>query len=298
MSFRRATRSATVALISAGGRGSSRYSTRATTSPGRERGVPVREPELVGRQPRRRRPPRRRARGRGRPTSRGRTRRRSCARRRRPFRGSRTRTRSPRGRRRARDGGRPRSSRHRPPRATRRRRPRPPASSPSSRSTSASTPVVGGEHVRAEPDDEHVEPLVRGEAQRLAELGDRARPRERTRRTARADRRQPRERDAVLDRRHAGSPSTTARAIRHGSPTPSVTTTSPGRAQASASVVASSSVGAQPRRTPRGHVVEHELAGDARERRVTAADARRSRRPRPRARAPSPSSWWSWRVRS
>ena len=51
---------------------------------------------------------------------------------------------------------------------------------------------------------------------------------------------------------HAGSPSTIARAIFHGSPTPNVITRSPGRAHASASVAASSSDGAQPARTSGG----------------------------------------------
>ncbi len=52
-----------------------------------------------------------------------------------------------------------------------------------------------------------------------------------------------------------------ARATFHGSPTPSVTTTSPGRTHASAIFAASSSVGAQPRRTPLRNAFEHELPG-------------------------------------
>ena len=72
--------------------------------------------------------------------------------------------------------------------------------------------------------------------------------------------------------RHSGSPSAIARATRHGSPTPNVTTTSPGRTQASASARR-----VVERRRPAAadaarDAVEHELAADARVRRVAPAD--------------------------
>ena len=78
--------------------------------------------------------------------------------------------------------------------------------------------------------------------------------------------------NAVLDPRHSGSPSTIERAIRHGSPTPSVTTTSPGRAHARASADASSRRRRPPTPRRRGHVVEDELARDARKRCVATTD--------------------------
>src|SRR5262245_28158969 len=107
---------------------------------------------------------------------------------------------------------------------------------------------VGGEDVRAEPDDEDVEAVVAREPQRGGQLLNRARSDERPRGSTGADRRQLRERNALLEADdHAGSPSTTARATLHGSPTPSVTTTSPDRTHDSASAAASSSVGAHPR---------------------------------------------------
>src|SRR5439155_9769802 len=112
-------------------------------------------------------------------------------------------------------------------------------------------PVVRCEDVRAEPDDDDVEAFCRCEAKRLVELDEGLRLRERTRETPCPDRRQPRERDPLLEP-HSPSLSTTDRAIRHGSPTPSVTTTSPACAHAAASSAASSSDGAQPRRTLHG----------------------------------------------
>src|SRR5262245_10832691 len=111
---------------------------------------------------------------------------------------------------------------------------------------------VGREHVRPETDDEHVEPLGSGVAKSISKLLDGPRTRQRRRRASGSDGRQLRERNVVLERVHAGRPSTSARAMRHGSPTPSVRTTSPGRTHARASSAASSRVGAQPRRTPRG----------------------------------------------
>ena len=155
------------------------------------------------------------------------------------------------------------------------------------------------EQVRAETDREDGEALVAREAKRLDELGERARSRE-----ARAPARRRRSSSAARAgtpcsiRDHSARPSTTARAIRHGSPTPSVTTTSPGRAHASASAdgVVEGRRPAAPRR--RRHVVEHELPGDARKRVRRDRRSRRSRSPRPRCPSAAPSSWWSCRVRS
>ena len=101
-----------------------------------------------------------------------------------PCRGSRTRTRSRRGPRRALDAGRRRSS------PRRRRAAASPctstaASSPSSRSTSASTPSSAASTFEPSPTTSDVEALVAREAQRVAELRERARPRERTRRARR-----------------------------------------------------------------------------------------------------------------
>ena len=112
VAFRCASSALISALISSTGRGASRKLTSATTSPGRERRVPVGEPELGrSRRPARRRPRRRVPRP-ARPTSRCRRPRRSCGRRRRRCPGSRTRTRARRAPRRGPDAGRPRS-RHR-----------------------------------------------------------------------------------------------------------------------------------------------------------------------------------------
>ena len=107
------------------------------------------------------------------------------------------------------------------------------------------------------------------------ELRDRSRLGVRPGGAARADRRQPRELDAFLEDgrcAHPGSPSTIARAIFHGSPTPKVITRSPGRAQASARVAASSSDGAHPARTSGGSESTTSLPGDALARRVARAD--------------------------
>ena len=92
-------------------------------------------------------------------------------------------------------------------------------------------------------------PAPRAQRERLLELGQRPRPRERARRPAGADRRQPRRARRPPRASRRQRPSTIARAIFHGSPTPNVTTTSPGRAHASAIVAASSSDGAHPART-------------------------------------------------
>ena len=150
------------------------------------------------------------------------------------------------------DGGRRRSSRRRR-REESSRRPRQRRARPRAEVHERVDTVVRGEQVGAETDDEDVEALVAREAQRFTELRDRAGSCERTRRTTDAD-----ASSASRARRRArrcvttGSPSTTARAIRHGSPTPSVTITSPDRAQASVSAAASSSVGAHPLRVGGG----------------------------------------------
>ena len=114
--------------------------------------------------------------------------------------------------------------------------------------------VVGGEEVRAEADHDDSEPLAR--ARTRAHLP--ARWKSRGRANAAAGPPIPivvsfASGTSAFDLdRHCTSPSTIARAIRHGSPTPNVITTSPGRAQASASRAASSRPGAQPRRVGSG----------------------------------------------
>ena len=131
---------------------------------------------------------------------------------------------------------------------------------------------VGGEQVGAEPDDGDPEALAPARpSERLLQLGERPRLGERARRPAGADRRQPRERDAFLDgTRHAGSPSTIARAIFHGSPTPNVITRSPGPGPGERE----RSRIVERRRPARANVrrqrVDDELAADAVARRIAA----------------------------
>ena len=255
VALRRSTSSRTVARISLSGRAaSSRYSTAATTWPCSRLEWRYEKPELGAASASRSRRRSRRARGSRSRSSRCRRRRRSSTLPHPRCPGSRRRTRSRRARRRALGGGRPRSSRRRPRRASC-PRVRASASSPASRRTSRSTPVVGGEHVRAETDRRDLELALPRGAQDVLELGERSRlgvraARGRPCRSSSAGRARRLPRNGA--RSVAGSPSTIARAIFHGSPTPNVITRSPGRAQASASVAASSSDGAHPARTSGG----------------------------------------------
>ena len=130
--------------------------------------------------------------------SRCRRRRRSSARRRRPCPGSPRRTRSRRGRRRAPGGGRPRSPRRRRRRASRPRRATA-ASSPASRSTSASTPASATSRFEPSPIVSTATPRRRPRTEHLLELVDGLGPREVAGRAAGADRREARERDALLE---------------------------------------------------------------------------------------------------
>ena len=147
------------------------------------------------------------------------------------------------------------------------------ASSPSSRITSASTPVVRGEQVRAQPDDDHLETLGRRVAERLPQLVERPRPGERARRTSRADRRQLRERDAALDRssRAARLDDRTSDLPRlpHAERDDDVAGTRPRKRRARPRRPASAPSRAGHRRR---HAVQHELPGDAGTRRVAPAD--------------------------
>ena len=106
-------------------------------------------------------------------------------------------------------------------------------------------------------------------------------------------RRPPRRRERSL----AAALSTIACAIFHGSPTPNVITRSPGRTHASASVAASSGAGAQPARTSGGSesttsLPETPSRGASRAPMMSVTIATSAS---PSAR---PSSWWSRRVRS
>ena len=230
-----------------------------------------------------------------------RTRPRSSARLHPPCPGSRTRTRNRRDPRRGPGAGRPRSSRRH-----RRRARRPPTSC---RCQLASEPEhqrvdarVGGQHVRAEPDDHHGEPLRLRPARAPRRARRRSRGRaKRGRGAAGADRGHPRERGVARDlERHVrcSNRSTIARASFHGSPTPNVITRSPARAHASGDrgrVVVR-------RRPPGAHGVreraDDETPGDAfararRARRVISVTIAASASP-----SASPSSRWSCRVRS
>ena len=132
--------------------------------------------------------------------------------------------------------------------------------------------VVAREQIRAEADRKKRQALVTRESQSGDELVDVPWPRERLRRPADPDRRQARERNRALDLRHPGSPATTVRAMRHGSPTPSVTTTSPGRDQCERERrgVVERRRPATPRRWR--DIVEDELSADAWKRSVAATD--------------------------
>ena len=164
--------------------------------------LPVPERRSAGRRARARqvsaslfRPRSRRARARGSPSSRCRRRRRSSTRRPRPSPGSRRRTRSP-----------PNPASRARCRQTAFVAPPPARSSVPSAFASASSPCetqhervhagVGAEHVRAEPDCDHLQPFVARPAQGLLELAERGRLGVGAGRSARADRRQARERHA------------------------------------------------------------------------------------------------------
>ena len=255
----RAWSSATVALISSGGRGSSRNS---AARPPRPAGAPSAGTRGRARSgvrhsdPR----PRRRARARGSPPSRSRRRRRSSARRRRPSRGSRRRTRSRRARRRVRGGGRPRSSLRRRRRAA---RPRPPPrrARPPSRSASASTPSSAISRFEPRPIVTTASPSPAAQPSASSSSAKALRASEMPRRAADPDRRQPPERDVLLDR-HA-SLSRRSGTARSTSPAPTVSATSPGRARAARKAAPCSTLGVQPTVDPRSHLregVDDELA--------------------------------------
>src|SRR5205823_3739014 len=108
--------------------------------------------------------------------------------------------------------------------------------------------VVRREQVRAEADGRDTERALLRPGEKLLHLSSGRGPREGARRTARAQRGEPGELDALLDL-HA-SASRISSAARSTSPAPSVRTVSPGRAQPATSCAASSSDGAQPMRMP------------------------------------------------
>ena len=136
------------------------------------------------------------------------------------------------------------------------------ASSPSSRITTAFTPFIGSKQVRPQADNGNGEPFRLRVGEHLSSSAS-----ERGRASAFAGPPVPivvnRESRAPRSSDHRpSSPSTMARAMRQGSPTPSVTTTSPGRAQDRASLTRR-----RARRPPAPHtgrhIVEHELPGHA-----------------------------------
>jgi hypothetical protein len=88
--------------------------------------------------------------------------------------------------------------------------------------------VVVHEQVRPEPDDVHGRPAPVCPRQRLLQLVDGLRPREPPRRPARAERREARERDVLLDGDHRSSSAATMAGARSTSPAPIVSSTSPG----------------------------------------------------------------------
>ena len=87
--------------------------------------------------------------------------------------------------------------------------------------------VVVDEHVRAEPDHLDGDLLAPRPAEQLLQLGQARRAREEPRRPAGADRREPRERDVLLEL-HLAKRSRSSAGARSTSPAPITSTTSPG----------------------------------------------------------------------
>ena len=296
VALRRATSSATSALISSTGRGDSRYSTRRRPGPA-ELGVPVREPELGGRQP-------------AAPSASTTSARSRIAPSREPYAPAFIRTPPP-----AVPGIAQANSR--PPRPAARARWRqtafvapPPArsSSPSTRPPRARPRAGGRARRRRRPPragSSRARPSPRQVAlgrprERLLELGERLRA-ARTQRQARRCRSSSAATSGTVRspwRHRLGEPreaATIARAARHGSPTPSVTTTSPGRQRAPGGRRRRATA---PRRAASGRAPRRgRAARDALARRV-AAPTKSVTTATSASPSASPSSRWRWRVRS